>query len=149
MFKKWILSCCVMACLMALAQGVAASPLTDEQEVAAAVENLRVAMSHPANAKALDELVMDELSYGHSHGTVQDKSKFIADLTNGSSDFISITLSEQSIKVVQDVAIVRHTLNAVTNDSGKPGTVTLKILLVWKKSDGRWRLLARQAVHTT
>jgi ketosteroid isomerase-like protein len=147
MFKKWILLCCAVACSMVIAQGAAAAPLTDEQEVAAAVENLRVAMSRPANAKALDELVMNELSYGHSHGAVQDKSQFIADLTNGSSDFVSITLSDQTIKVVQDVAIVRHTLDAVTNDFGKPGTVSMKILLIWKKSDGHWRLLARQAVH--
>jgi ketosteroid isomerase-like protein len=148
MFKKLMVLFCTMACSMSIAQGAAASPTDDEREVAAAVEKLRTAMTHPADAKLLEQLAMDDLSYGHSHGKLQNKLQFIADLTNGASDFVSITLSDQTIQVVQDVAIVRHTLNAVTNDSGKPGTVSLKILLVWKKDDGQWRLLARQAVHS-
>jgi ketosteroid isomerase-like protein len=41
---------------------------------------------------------------------------------------------------------VRHTLDADTNDNGKTGTVHLKVLLVWLKEGGEWKLLVRQAV---
>jgi hypothetical protein len=49
--------------------------------------------------------------------------------------------------VAGDAAIVRHTLTADTNDSGKPGKVSIKILGVWQKQGGDWKLLARQAVR--
>lgn len=145
MFKKWMYLCTAMVCSMIIAQGAAAAP--DEESIAEQVEKLRTAMLHPGDRAALDRLVMDELSYGHSNGKVQDKAEFIGALTSGESDFVGIALSDQSVKISGDTAVVRHTLAAVTNDSGKAGNVSLKILMVWKKHGGRWRLLARQAVR--
>ena len=43
----------------------------------------------------------------------------------------------------------RHTLSGTTNDGGKPGNVTIKVLTVWQKEGSQWRLLARQAVRPT
>ena len=118
-----------------------------EPAVAAAAERLRVAMIDPTPA-ALGALVADDLSYGHSGGRVDTKDSFIGDLIAGKSDFVSITITEQTIKVVGgDTAIVRHTLAADTLDSGKPGKVALKILGIWKKQGNDWKLLARQAVR--
>jgi ketosteroid isomerase-like protein len=149
MFRKWMHLCCALVCSMLITQGAAAAvaPAGDEQTVAELVEQLRTAMLHPGDRTALDQLVMDELSYGHSNGKVQNKAEFIGALVSGASDFASIALSDQSVKVVGDTALVRHTFVAVTSDSGKSGNVSLKVLMVWKKHDGQWRLLARQAVR--
>ena len=120
---------------------------SDQASVAAAAERLRIAMVDPT-AAALGALVADDLSYGHSGGRVDTKDSFIGDLVAGKSDFVSITITEQTIKVVGgDTAIVRHTLAADTLDSGKPGKVALKILGIWKKQGNDWKLLARQAVR--
>jgi ketosteroid isomerase-like protein len=116
-----------------------------EKQVAAAVEQLRIAMVD-GNGKALNDLVMDQLSYGHSGGHIDDKKEFIEKLTSGKSDFVSIDLAEQTISISGKTAAVRHKLNAVTNDSGKPGEVHLLVLLIWQKTGGKWKLLARQAV---
>lgn len=117
----------------------------DEQSVAAAVESLRKALIDPDKA-TLDALVLDELTYGHSSGLIQDKTAFEAALLNKSSDFVTIELSQQAVKVVGNTAWVRHILSATTNDGGKPGSTRLSVLLVWVKQKGQWRLLARQAV---
>ena len=118
-----------------------------EPAVAAAAERLRVAMVDPTPA-ALRALVADDLSYGHSGGKVDTQASFIADLLDRKSDFVTIAITDQTIKVVDgNTAIVRHTLTADTNDSGKPGKVALKILGVWQKQGGEWKLLARQAVR--
>jgi ketosteroid isomerase-like protein len=117
----------------------------DEQAVAAAVESLRKAMVDPDKA-SLDALVLDDLTYGHSNGLVQDKAAFEDALLSKSSVFVSIDLTAQTVKVVGNTAWVRHTLTATTNDGGKPGTTHLSVLLVWLKQKGQWRLLARQAV---
>jgi ketosteroid isomerase-like protein len=119
----------------------------DKQEgaVAASVEALRKVMVDPDKA-ALDKLTMDELSYGHSNGMVQNKQEFIEALISGKSDFVTIDLSQQTVKVVGKSAVVRHILSATTNDGGKPGTVKLSVLQVWQEQNGEWKLLARQAV---
>jgi len=117
----------------------------DERAVAAAVESLRKALIDPDKA-TLDALVLDELTYGHSNGNLQDKAAFEEALLNKSSDFVTIDLTGQTIKVVGNTAWVRHTLSATTNDGGKPGTAHLSVLLVWLKQKGQWRLFARQAV---
>ena len=117
----------------------------DERAVAAAVESLRKALIDPDKA-TLDALVLDELTYGHSNGNLQDKAAFEEALLNKSSDFVTIDLAGQTIKVVGNTAWARHILSATTNDGGKPGTAHLSVLLVWLKHKGQWRLLARQAV---
>lgn len=139
---KKALAC--IACLLFLSTMLFAQS-KEETAVAAAVENLRKAMIDPDKA-TLDHLTADALSYGHSSGKVQDKTAFIEALLNGSSDFVSIDLTDQTIKVTDNTAIVRHTLTAQTNDGGKPGSVKIGILLVWIKQHGQWKLLARQAV---
>ncbi|CAN5824421.1 nuclear transport factor 2 family protein [soil metagenome] len=115
-------------------------------QVSAATERLRLAMISPEPA-ALATLFADELSYGHSDGKIDTKASITASLLDGSSDFTTVDLSEQTVAVVGDVALVRHRLVADTNDSGKPGHVKLKILLVWQQRAGDWVLLARQAVR--
>ena len=115
-------------------------------EVTQANEQLRKAMVD-ADTVTLEKLASSELNYGHSSGKVQNKKEFISDIATGASDFVSIDLTDQSIKLVGNTATVRHILSATTNDKGKgPGTVKLGILLVWVKNKGQWQLLARQAV---
>lgn len=116
-----------------------------EKQVAVAVEKLRKAMVDGDSA-ALNSIVSDKLSYGHSGGHVDDKKTFLRKLTGGGSDFVTIDLSEQSILIEGKTAIVRHKLEAKTNDNNKPGEVHLLVMLVWKKKAGIWKLLARQAV---
>lgn len=145
MLKKLILIAAATAGLAGCA-GMSRSGAADAPAVAAAAERLRLAMIDPTPA-ALGALVADDLSYGHSGGKVDTKASFISDLMDGKSDFVTIAITDQTIKLVDNVAIVRHTLTADTNDSGKPGKVSIKILGVWQKQGGDWKLLARQAVR--
>jgi hypothetical protein len=109
------------------------------------VETLRKLMVDPEE-KGLNEILSADLSYGHSSGRVEDRASFIRSLLSGESDFSSIELKEQSVRITGNVAVVRHQLIGSTNDKGKaPGSVKIGILLVWVNSNGSWTLLARQA----
>ena len=144
MLKK-ILCITFICSLIGIAPAYAAKD--EAAAVAATAEKLRVLMVEPDKAK-LGALVASELSYGHSGGKVDTKESFIDDLMTGVSDFLSITISDQTVKVVGDTALIRHTLAGDTHDKGKDlGKVNLKILQVWKKQGGQWKLLARQAVR--
>ena len=108
-------------------------------------EQLKKAMVD-ADSSMLDKLTAAELSYGHSSGHIDTKAEFISKILSGKSDFVSIELSEQTISISGNTAVVRHKLNAVTNDNGKAGEVHLYVLLIWHKQHGGWKLIARQAV---
>ena len=140
MRKRNLILSCLMVCSLYLA-----AQTKDEKAVAEAVENLRKTMVDPDKA-TLDRLTSVKLSYGHSSGKVEDKTSFINSLFSGISDFVSIKLSEQTIIISGNTAIVRHNLDGATNDGGKPATVKLHVMLVWNQKGTSWQLLARQAV---
>jgi hypothetical protein len=118
----------------------------DEIEVAAAVEALRQALIS-GSENELKAIAAEELSYGHSNGKVENKKEFMESLVSGGSDFRTIQLSDQTVSIVADIAIVRHKLIAETMDEGKPGNPNLSVLLIWQKQKGKWKLLARQATR--
>ena|ERR1700754_744549 len=132
--------------LLLLVNSIAIAQSKDEAAVATAVETLRKAMLD-ADKATLEKSTAAELSYGHSSGKVETKAEFVDALVTGKSDFVSINLSEQTIKIAGNAAIVRHTLNGETNDNGNKGTVKLFVLTVWQKQKGEWKLLARQAAR--
>lgn len=116
----------------------------EETKIAELTEKLRLAMIS-GNKAELEKLASNNLTYGHSTGKIQDKAAFVTALSTKASDFKSIELSEQSITVAGNTAVVRHLLRADTNDGGIPGKANLGIVLVWEKEAGVWKLLARRA----
>ncbi|HWA33292.1 MAG TPA: nuclear transport factor 2 family protein [Cyclobacteriaceae bacterium] len=127
--------------------GLVIGQTADEKDVAAAVESLRATMVDPDKGK-LEALVASELSYGHSSGKIDDKTSFIESLMTGASDFASINLTDQTIKVAGTTAIVRHKFAGESLDKAK-GTkapINLHVLTIWQKQGVTWKLLARQAI---
>ena len=127
----------LILCLIAVTSNAQSK---DEAAVATAVEALRDAMLN-GDRVALETLTAPALTYGHSSGTIEDKSAFVEALASGKSDFVSINLSNQTISIVDDIALVRHELRGELAS----GPVNLGVLLVWQKRKGTWLLLARQA----
>lgn len=122
---------------------LASAQSSEEREVAAAVESLRKAMIDPDKA-ALENLSAEELTYGHSSGTIEDKAAFVEAITGAKNDYKMIELSAQSIKIVGNTAIVRHKFNAEVVSNGATTTANLGVLQIWQKQNGKWKLLARQ-----
>jgi len=113
-----------------------------ETAVSAAVEALRKAMV-AGDKPALEKLAMDELSYGHSSGRLENKAEFIATLTSGKAGFSAIELGDQTVNVVDKIALVRHVFNGTRRKEGDK--MKLAILTVWLQQPDQWKLLARQA----
>ena len=116
----------------------------EEAAVNQAVEALRKAMVDADKAR-LEELVADQLSYGHSSGVIESKAQFVSVVAGKKTIYKSIGLLEPSTTVAGTNAIARHIFTAETEADGKPGTARVGVLQVWQKQDGRWKLLARQA----
>ena len=124
----------------------AAAQAGDEAAVAQAVEAFRTAMLKADRAQ-FEALTAEQLSYGHSAGRVENKTQFITAATSGQSRWKFITLTDQTVQIVGNNAIVRHTLTGETERDGKTNPVKIGVLMVWHKPAGQWQLLARQAVR--
>ena len=134
----------LIACFVQL--GPTFAQTKDEEAVAATVEFMRKSMID-GNRADLASLIDDDLVYSHSSGMVQDKKVFIDAIATKKSDFVAIDLTEQTIKVSGDIAIVRHKLSAKIKKGGKQDSEVLGVLLVFRKQGGEWKLLAGQAFH--
>lgn len=118
----------------------------DMQAVELSVSSLRKAILS-ADSLALRNLTCEELTYGHSGGLIEGRETFITNLVTKKTDFVTMDIKDQDITVKGDVAWVRHTISAEIVDNGNKNNINLKLLLVWTKVDGIWKLLARQAVR--
>lgn len=116
----------------------------EEKEVAEAVKKFNKAMVD-ADKSLLEKYTADELSYGHSGGTIEDKAAFTDAVVNGPFDFITLEAEDQTIKITGDIALVRHKFVAKGTNKGNPADVRIGNLMVWQKQSGQWKLLARQA----
>jgi ketosteroid isomerase-like protein len=132
----------------ALAFALAALPVhaesADELAVRKAIEDLTKAMV-AADKAALEALVSDQLSYGHSSGAVQNKAEFVSVIADKKTIYKSITLSDPTIAVVGNNAIARHIFSAEVEANGQKSSPKIGVMQVWVKDGGAWKLLARQA----
>lgn len=115
-----------------------------EQAVEVAVIALHKNLVSPDRV-SLNNLVSDNLSYGHSAGKVENKDQFIDFLFNGPFKFTSINTADQTIQVSGKDAVVRHIFTGKATNNGVPTDVRIGNLMVWRKEGSQWKLLARQA----
>ena len=118
----------------------------DEAAVTKAVEGLRQATLSQQKSQ-LEELCHPQLAYGHSDGRVENKAEFINGVMTRKATVKSLTLSDHVINVVGTSAIARHAWTSESEMDGKATTTKIKVMQVWLKDGGAWKLLARQAAR--
>ena len=102
MIKKLIFA---LSFLMAVT--ISAQKTNDKDAVTAAAEKLRLAMIS-GEKPALESLILPELTYGHSGGHIDDAAEFVEKLVSKKSDFVTIDITNQTISITGNTAIVRH-----------------------------------------
>lgn len=130
--------------LMVLSISSSYAANSNQKTVEQAVETMRLAMLSSDKAQ-LEQVALPSLTYGHSSAIIENKAEFVDAIVSGRSGFTTLQFQDQSIITEGDTAIVRHVFVADTNDSGKIGKVKIGVMLVFKKVDNDWKLLARQA----
>ena len=115
-------------------------------KITEAVENLRLGMVR-ADKALLETVTVDELSYGHTSGVIENKLEFIDAIVGDTKRdvFKQIDISEQKISIVGETAIVRNCFKAEVLVNGTLIRPDIKVLQVWVLKSGEWKLLARQA----
>jgi ketosteroid isomerase-like protein len=138
-----------VSALAFLALGATAAPALAETSDAAAVAEAVAALTKAmlgADKAKLESLVADQLSYGHSGGTIQDKKEFVDVIATKKSVYKSIELTKQTVAIAGNNAIVRHAWESESGTGdGKWNVSKIGVLQVWQKEPSGWKLLARQA----
>lgn len=109
------------------------------------IKSLQRAMIN-ADSLALRNLTCEELTYGHSGGLMETQDMFVNGIASKKMDVISLEFKDQEVTIKGDVAWVRHTMTGEIIDNGVNNKPNIKVLLIWTKVNGIWKLLARQAV---
>jgi len=135
--------CCVSLIALSMCNTTFAQS-NDETLIAQALERFNAVMVQP-DSLVLADIASDDLVYVHSSGTVRNKQGFIDEFMKRSTNFSKVTIFDQTIKISGNDAIVRHRLVADAHNPGYPPVVDIIILMVWRKEDGKWKMLARQA----
>ncbi|GAB3233684.1 nuclear transport factor 2 family protein [Algoriphagus aestuariicola] len=119
-----------------------------EKEVDAAVKKMQAAFL-AEDVATLRTLTSEDLSYGHSSGTVENQEQFLAVFESKVTDYQKWDISDQTISLHgKYIALVRHNIYAEFAENGKVNSLKLGLLMVWVKEKGGWKLLARQAFRT-
>jgi hypothetical protein len=119
----------------------------DEKELTEKTQLLSQTVFGTKDSLTLEKLTAKIVSYGHSHGNVQNRAEMMKALVHNQSKYTETAVSNINVFIQGETAIVRHLFKAKENK--KDGSVTnlnLSLMLVWVKENKEWKLMGRQAV---
>ena len=107
--------------------------------------NLKNALISKDSA-ALENLLAEDVTYGHSSGLIQTKQQLIHDVVTGAQVYKTIEPSNMNIRVFGNAAIVTMNSHMIVAGNGNTMDMNLFVTLTWIKENSDWKLEARQAV---
>lgn len=110
-----------------------------------AMEKFNMALIRKDTA-ALNRLLHNDVTYGHSNGWIENKTDVKADLYNGKLVYNKIGQEITEVLKTGNTACVRSNTTIDVLFDGKPMTFKLHVLQVWTRKDKDWQLTARQSV---
>jgi len=115
----------------------------DRIEVITRLKELHLVLN---DRHALETLVHDSVSYGHSNGWIQTKSDLLRDAITKT---LYHSYAEDSIQVVisGNTAYARFVADIDVSLNGNRNKYHLKVLEIWIKEREKWMILARQATR--
>jgi hypothetical protein len=116
-----------------------------ETEIRAA-EQQRCAALVANDPAALDALLDPRLHFSHATGAVDDKPALLAKLAAGRIHYAGIAWSEEKVTALaQDAALLTGRMVTDVRVEGVDKQLNNRVIAVWCRSGGAWRLLAFQS----
>ena len=96
--------------------------------------------------KILQQVLHDDISFGHSNGWVQNKKEIFNDFESGKLVYSKIESSNIMILVINEQrATVKMNIEAEGTVNGNAFNLKMHVMQVWVKNKMGWQLLARQS----
>lgn len=100
-----------------------------------------------ADAKALGEILRDDVTYIHSSSPLEGKAQVIDEITSGKLKYTAIEPSEVGVRVYGDTAISTGRVLLKVSSRGKPAVFSVRFTEVWLRSNEVWQLAAWQSTR--
>ncbi len=138
--KKLILFLLLVSSIQSFAQ-------TEEEKVVQRIKQLNEAVFGVKDSAALENLLADKVTYGHSTGKVENRPEMIRGAVTNTTSYTDFKMEDAVVYFENKTAIVRCVISATNvSKDGKTSPLHLGLLLVWVKQKKEWKLTARQAV---
>lgn len=96
------------------------------------------------DASALESMLHQELTFGHSNGWIQTKQQVIGDMNSGYLRYGSFQQESLSIVRSKKRAVVKEFVQVTGQRAGTPFNVRLFVLQEWVLTKNGWKLMIRQ-----
>ncbi len=123
-----------------------AQPTAPEQEILNQEKSWRTALLTASTA--LEDIYSKHLSYNDWNGKTHDRATLISDVKSGNLKYKGMTARKESVQVFINTAIYSCEIEIEGNYGETSISRVAKILHVWVKEDGNWRLLVHQTQKT-
>jgi len=132
--------------LLALAMLTSTAKAGDIEDVRAA-DVRRISALINGDAKTLEAVLADDLSYGHSDGRVQTKRELLAALAAGTVTYRSYDGPVPTARIHENTAWLSGVAELEAVASGVTVKLRLRYLAVYTKQGADWRLRAYQSTR--
>ena len=112
-----------------------------------ALENQRTEAMIKQDAKALEEILADDLSYVHSSARVETKAEFISNVTSGRTRYRAMEQNDVKVRQYGDTAVVTGHANVHVEANGREVKFQIRFIDVYAKRDDVWRMVAWQSTR--
>lgn len=97
------------------------------------------------DAQGLAPLLSDELYYGHSGGTYDNKASFLAKFSAGDYCYQAVeTQIDKAQLIGTEGLVINGQVHIKVTLHGQPADMYSIYVAVWKKEDGQWKFVAHQ-----
>lgn len=111
----------------------------------AARDDARYAAMLAGDTTALEDLLHDELCYMHSTGGSDSKANYISALRDKAVIYKKLERDDQTVRVHGDIGMVFNHMQADVEIRGNLRHLDNRLLAVWSRDGGVWRLIALQS----
>jgi ketosteroid isomerase-like protein len=123
---------------------VSAATAADRAAVLAAARARADALAS-ADAAALTDLLHEDFRWTAHTGATFDREEYVGRNTAGTTVWRSQDLTDATVVVVGDTAVLRAEVTDVVEGDGGPVTFRMPMTQTWVRDGGRWRCLAGHA----
>ncbi|HJS21254.1 MAG TPA: nuclear transport factor 2 family protein [Steroidobacteraceae bacterium] len=127
--------------------GACAAIQANPDESVEQVERRRFAAMVAQDLAALEPLLAEDLTYGHSNGAFENKSEFLETIREGRLRYEAIGVQELAVRQYGNVAIVTGRILISGRAGTGPVMLNLRYTDAYVKRDGRWQLVAWQSTR--
>jgi ketosteroid isomerase-like protein len=121
--------------------------MADDLDDVRAADLRRISALIHADRPALDAVLADELSYGHSDGRVQTKAELLVALEGGAVTYQSYDGPSPVVRVHGNVATLSGTAELRATARGTRMQLWIRYLAVYVKHGDAWRLTDYQSTR--